>query len=82
MFVNHYLKNHRALFIIVMVKLNRSQMSSPRMEEMPRQPSPMADTRGSSPYQESARGPSPIHGFSEMHRSFGPLETLRGIKVE
>ncbi|CAG9770544.1 unnamed protein product [Ceutorhynchus assimilis] len=51
----------------------RSQMSSPRMEEMPRQLSPMAEARGSSPYQEP-RGPSPIHSFAGP----GPLETLRG----
>ncbi|XP_050295567.1 uncharacterized protein LOC126735581 [Anthonomus grandis grandis] len=56
----------------------RSQMSSPRMEDIPRQHSPMADTRGSSPYQEQARGPSPIHSFSDFHRGPGPLETLRG----
>ncbi|ERL83549.1 hypothetical protein D910_00625 [Dendroctonus ponderosae] len=54
----------------------RSQMSSPRMEDFPRQHSPMADTRGSSPYPEPIRGPSPIH--SEFSRGPGPLETLRG----
>ncbi|KAL1517441.1 hypothetical protein ABEB36_001205 [Hypothenemus hampei] len=54
----------------------RSQMSSPRMEDVPgRQHSPMADTRGSSPI----RGPSPIHGMAEGGlRALGPLETLRG----
>ncbi|XP_030751460.1 uncharacterized protein LOC115878985 [Sitophilus oryzae] len=56
----------------------RSQMSSPRLEEGPKQHSPMADTRGPSPYQEPIRGPSPIHSFSESVRGFAPLETLRG----
>ncbi|KAF7273516.1 hypothetical protein GWI33_013784 [Rhynchophorus ferrugineus] len=57
---------------------SRSPMSSPRLEDVPKQHSPMGDTRGSSPYQEPIRGPSPIHSFSESIRGFIPLESLRG----
>ncbi|XP_060535027.1 uncharacterized protein LOC132707260 [Cylas formicarius] len=57
----------------------RSQMSSPRLEETPRQHSPIGDIRVSSPYQEPVTGPSPVHSFGEATRGQpGHLETLRG----
>ncbi|CAH0546813.1 unnamed protein product [Brassicogethes aeneus] len=60
----------------------RSSMDSPKNQDVAKETarqSPLAEARGSSPYQEPPlRGPSPIHGFSESMRGPGALETLKG----
>ncbi|KAJ8977746.1 hypothetical protein NQ317_005735 [Molorchus minor] len=57
---------------------------SPKSQDTPkseviRQHSPHTEIRGHSPFPESIhRGQSPIHGFPDVMRAPGPLETLRG----
>lgn len=67
--------------------LDRSTLDSPKGAEfskceVPRQQSPFSgEPRGASPYQETHRGPSPIHNFPETFRGPGKFFSLNIEKL-